>query len=647
MSELPDDPNNAENNSDDAVEFQATLAESAQDTPDDQGAVVEFEGTVADMIATATTATPIERVERSDSVPLPRDGGGGGPIYDHGWTLPPGCPVEPLGVKDDVRFYLDAHGQFRALKADRHGRLNIFALFGGDGTAWLNAHFGRYNKAGELTGIKEHEVAYALMAEAARKGVYNPTGKLRGAGGWLGENRDLVFHCGDVVIVGGQEHRPGRIGEHVYPADEPGPRPLQYAAPKDDEATDDQRNPGKRLKSIFESWKWADAKVSPTLLLGWVVAAMAGGALLWRPMIWVTGERGTGKSTLLEGVVKTVLDGGLVVASDATAAGIWQKIGYASLPIAVDEAEAKDDPRRLQAVIELVRQAASGGLVLRGSGDHIGAEFVARSCFMFTSINVPPLTAADQSRISVLELDKLGQGDRPLLDPNDLANIGAGLRHRLVDYWPNLNDRLEVWHGALKDAGHDARGADLFGTLLACADLAQHDEAPTSDDLEAWGELLNRQALDARFDIKPDEALCASRLLSSHLDAYRDGRTRTVADWIETAKEELIGKKDIKPEQASSNDVLAQFGIKVLPTEDEKCAVAIANNHEALNRMFLNTRWQNGVWRQALGRFAETHTSNLKFAGYASRCIVVPLGQLIPEDTNGPEDGEEPHAPTH
>jgi predicted ATPase len=35
-------------------------------------------------------------------------------------------------------------------------------------------------------------------------------------------------------------------------------------------------------------------------VLGWIAAATIGGALDWRPSLWITGDLSTGKSTLLE-----------------------------------------------------------------------------------------------------------------------------------------------------------------------------------------------------------------------------------------------------------------------------------------------------------------------------------------------------------
>ena len=116
------------------------------------------------------------------------------------------------------------------------------------------------------------------------------------------------------------------------------------------------------------------------------------------------------------------------------------------LTVAVDELEAEADNRKVDAVVSLARRAAGGGKIHRGGADHRGVVFEARSCFLFSSINVPPLLGADRSRMAILALDTLAAYAR-----------------------------------ALSAEGYDARGCDVFGTLLACANLALHDAAADYD----------------------------------------------------------------------------------------------------------------------------------------------------------------------
>jgi hypothetical protein len=113
---------------------------------------------------------------------------------------------------------------------------------------------------------------------------------------------------------------------------------------------------------------------------------------------------------------------------------VRQLLGQQSLPVAIDEAEADEDNRKMLALIKLARQAASGGRIFRGGQDHQGHEFIARSCFLFSSIYVPPLPSAGQEPHGVLELGPLPTGGR---EPKHLDRPSfARPALRSADAWP-------------------------------------------------------------------------------------------------------------------------------------------------------------------------------------------------------------------
>ncbi len=286
-----------------------------------------------------------EQVARPPDEP-PADSGGGGlggerrSFLGRG-DLPHTCPVEPLGVFGEMFWYIDALRQLRGLKAKEHSKLILTGLFGTH-LALLYDAWPRVNKEGKTVGWRAEAVAEALMVACSRRGVWDVWGRVRGSGAWKDAEGGLVFHCGDVIISAAAHHHVGR------------PRP----------------------------------QVDAQLLLGWVCAGLLGGALDWRPLVWITGDKATGKSTLHQVLHAVFGDDGILSVSDVSAAGIWQKLGHSTLPVAIDELEAEEDNRKAQNVIKLARQAASGGVILRGGADHAATEFKARSCFLFSSILV-------------------------------------------------------------------------------------------------------------------------------------------------------------------------------------------------------------------------------------------------------------------
>ncbi len=567
--------------------------------------------------------------------PAPKARGGG---------MPDGCPVVPLGVKGDVSFYLDANRQMIALKPKDHSRTGIVQLFGRYKDL-LYEHWPRTKMVdGEVLviGWRPELIGELLQAESATAGVWDPTEKVRGRGAWRGQDGELILHCGDRILMGrppaaetgvGKWHKPGLVQSQVYPAGPPLYRPAEASAPAGDEG------PGATLYRLLRSWNWERGGLDARLLLGWITAAMIAGALKWRPAVWLTGGRGTGKSTLHD-VLGYLLGDGLVAVADGSPAGIWQKLKHDSLPVALDELEAEEDGRKAQALVRLARAAASGAMILRGGSDHQATSFVARSAFLFSSILIPPLQGQDRSRLAILELGELGDALPPKLDGGTLRELGRQLLRRMLDGWHRFDQTLERWRAELTAAGHSARGADQFGTLLTAADLALYDELPDSDSIAEIVDALKASSLSEIDDDIRDEFRARDHLLSQVIDPWKSGERRTLAEWIHRAErpiKALQGSED--REQAQR--ILAIYGIKV-QWNHGKAFVAIANQHSGLAALFERSHWAgrsgtSGVWMQAFRRLpgAERSKGAVRFGAFTARATLVPVEAMLPEAEGG------------
>ncbi|HRK97418.1 MAG TPA: hypothetical protein PLE43_02955 [Alphaproteobacteria bacterium] len=540
------------------------------------------------------------------------------------YALPDSCPVSPIGTNNGIYFYLDANKQFRSLAAGKHNRLEIMALFG-DKASFLSDYWPRRDKNGDIEGWRPELAAQALMEACAAKGIVDLSATIRGTGCWQDENGNLVMHCGEVVYFGCAILPAGECGSFVYPAASPKPKP--------DFESDHGIEFGRDILSFIQSWKWSRPDIDPTLLLGWIGAAILGGALDWRPILWITGDKGTGKSTLLTKLIQPVLGAnGAIYASDASAAGLWQSVGHSSLPIILDEQESEEDNRKGNNLIKLARHAASGGSVLRGGSDHRSADFTVRSAFLFSSILIPPLLGQDVSRMAVLRLKKLKAGSVPVvLDAGEFAQAGTVFRRRVLEQWPRFERTLSAYWEAMAKAGHGARGADQFGTLLACADLLLFDHnIPEQALLDEWTNKMRIENLDEAQDETADHERCAAHLLTSIVDFYRNGARNSIGYWIEIAAGMKLG------DDTEAGTVLSSYGIKVHAANSRKF-LRVAHSHRGLSKLFEGTIWAgrsgaSGVWVQSLRRIDGAETSQVRFDGVKTRCVEIPLEQILTKD---------------
>jgi hypothetical protein len=560
--------------------------------------------------------------------------------------LPLDAPVTPLGVQGNICHYLDELGQHQPLEPRDHNRKQIVKIFGRQ-QEWLY-HFAPHLKSGEVDGFKSDVVADALMEACAHKGFWTPAERMRGPGAWLREDGRLVLHCGDRVLLCGdgrvrdEWREPGLIGEHVYYTSSgilrPWPTPVLGGI----------EGAAAEVLALFRLWKWRHPARDPRLMIGWLGAAMIAGAIDWRPVVWITGESGSGKSTLLTSL-KSMLGGAILSVGDASPAGIWQRCRHSSLPVALDEQEAGEDDRRAQSMLRLIRNAASGSILLRGGADHSGVEFTLRSSFMASSVLPPPMSKADRSRIALLELLDLPKEETPPdIGPDRLRDFGRKLLRRLVDGWPRWNDTLAMYRAAFGRKGYSARGADVFGTMLAAADLLLEDEELHSDFAD---EMVSEVFIDD--DMGFDQDLCLQHLLTSLLPPNGPNQ-RSVGHWIgdvcdgddagaiPAAQRDQLDYEKIENAK-SARETLGTFGLKIASDDrDGRRYLFVANTHHALSRLFQGTPWagpagRTSGWARSLSRLpgAKPSAVTVRFDKAATgKATLIPIERVYkPEAT--------------
>lgn len=526
------------------------------------------------------------------------------------------APVRPLGysASDGSKqyWYLSPCGSLARLGHRDHVATGLISLLDGD-TSWLKDRFPRINKEGETIGYQREDAAAWLMKTCTLAGFFDPDRQLRGPGAWRTDEGGLLLHCGDAVrLPNGDWVTAGRqIGEHIYPAGLPEPRPASKPAPAQD---------GADLLQLLATWNWRAPRTDPRLFLGWVGAAMVTGALRWRPHIWVTGDRGSGKTTL-ELLTDSLLGSAVCRASDPSAAGIRQLLAGAARPVVLDEIEVASDGTvgRARDVVALARLGSTDGqgAVVRGSSEGRAQAFYIRACFYFSSILTVPLLPQDLTRICVLNLDPLKKVEGAAATMRKgvarFGKAGAGLRARLVAGWDRLQEALIVYDAALQELGHGSRQADQLGVLLACADVMTHDDDATMERArDIVSDFRPGEVLDREEDA--DHVQCVMHLLSRGADAWSSGRKKTVGDLINDARD-----------NAEAARALRSYGLALQKDDAGRPVLAIASNHDGLRELYAGTRWAQGVWTQSLARVPGATKPNkvVNFGGARSRAIFI------------------------
>jgi hypothetical protein len=391
----------------------------------------------------------------------------------------------------------------------------------------------------------------------------------------------------------------------------------------------------------LRSWNFERGDLDRMFLLGWIGIAMLGGALAWRPSIFVSGDAGTGKSSLVgaTGLLRAVLGRMMISTTNASEAGLYQLVGHDSLPIAIDEMEGDEAPEQTQRIIKMARDAASGSIRIRGGQNHKGVEFQAQSSFLFSGIVPPPIPAASMTRLAMIQLMPLDMdGKEPMLPAAE--TVGPQLMRILADSWGELQFRLEEFYAILRDHGHNSRGQKTFGTFLALADMMLGDEGLKAlglhygDERWRWGEQLKPEALPELEDAEPPWKKCIDAIMTSVIDQYSGGSRRTVAQEIDRLK---IGEGGGLTEV---RERLEQMDLGLVGTVKDGLVLCVPNTSKVIGKALVDTpfgsRSGEGSWKWALKRgppeiiiTPEEATgiadNRFRIAGRQARCVFVNL----------------------
>lgn len=560
---------------------------------------------------------------------------------DETLSLPDNCPVFPLGYEGEAFHFIDTMGQIFSTGDKALGVERIQKLFAGaeDFLYW----------AWPGTTLKIMKVKPSFNANAVRRDLFNACRKrgpwrasdmVRGRGAWKDGAGKLIIHTGEYLFRNGELTDTGEIDGHLYVRRPASIIPTPYPVAEDD-------NPAAEIFELLTTWNFKRGHIDRMFLLGSIGISMLGGALDWRPSIFIAGDTGGGKSELTGkfGLLRAIMGRAMVSTTNATEAGLYQLVGHDSLPIAIDELEGDEQPEQTQKMIKMARDAASGSIRIRGGQNHTGVDFQAQSVFYFSSINPPPLPPASLSRLAVLQLMplKVTSAKPPVLKAAE--TVGPRLLRVLYDRWEALQYRLEDFYAILREAGYDARGQKTFGTFLAVATEmlgekgCKHYGLPWDVPAD-WAQMIAPEDMIEVENKKPEWLRCLDEIQTIIIDQHVGGRKYSVAQVLEKFGDNEIGLKEAN-EQLAGTD-LALIGTK--GSLEDPLLLAIPNSSKALGRALMHSPYGhmggNGSWRFALDRGpedivirkiqrgnAKAPSNKATVAGRQERCTFIHLRQ--------------------
>lgn len=438
--------------------------------------------------------------------------------------------------------------------------------------------------SGKLNMQKIQEIIMEMQKES---GMYDPT-NIRGSGVWMDRGRVIINEGSSIVSMDGEKIPLASFdGEAHYIRSD-----VRFGDLSGVEASSEE---GRILAELFDAQGFA-RPVGAVASMGWALIAPFGGLLPWRPHLWISGRRGTGKSFVLDSIISELCGPFAHQGSGKdTEAGIRRTLNMDARPVILDEMEPKKSARdNITKIVDLSRNASGDGSgnITMASGDSGTAKFVIRSCFCFASVNTPDEGAAVGSRIIYAEI-KAPADDRAKISRSRELYAKAmhdpgSYRRRTFRALPRILKDIDFLRDNLPNIIGDQRKADVFAPVLSAAWAAMSDESiNTAQGIEWFSGLLD--------DVLSDETPEDEDRVIEHLMSYQirtdDNKNRTIAEMLLLAEQRDPGLE-------WARDTLSRIGFKF---EDYKngdgkfhIGLAIASAADTIENILKDTPYYHG-----------------------------------------------------
>ena len=464
-----------------------------------------------------------------------------------------------------------------------------------------------------------------LMMKSHQTGVFREK-YIRGRGAWL-DDKKIIIHTGEHLLVGNEQHSlKGFKSKFVYQIGE-----------NLDIGTENGAK-SKQAVKLIEQMNWLEWErgVNAYLLAGWCVIAPFCGVLDWRPHIWVTGPAGSGKSWVMDNIIKRLMgEVAIVVQGKTTEAGVRGMLQSDARPVLFDESDVDGytDRERIQSVLALARSSSyrDGGVIGKGTQSGAAKSYSVRSCFAFSSIGIQLNQQSDRSRFTTLGLRSFektkSKEDFAKFELNWNKTFNVDFVHRLqsrtMQLLPVILKNAHTFADAAAHLIGNRRIGDQIGGMLAGAYSLTSAKVVTYETALEWckkRDWEDEKGLEATKDENQLFATIISYVVD--LESQSGFLKRTIGELVLAAsgKENAAG---ILKETAA--DRLRRIGIIV--REDE---LLIANNAPGIKEIIKNTAWARGH-NKVLERIEGARKVEPRrfVPGLNSRSVAVPLSMLL------------------
>lgn len=479
-------------------------------------------------------------------------------------------------------------------------------------------------------------LAEAIREECDGRGLVDWT-KVRSPGFYV-DNGKLVVHFGNEVYEANGEPVDTTPGRSVYVSGQSlgfsfeTPVATQIDVQRLEEAVK-----GFNFRNRFDS----------VALLGWFATAVFGAVVNHRPILAVTAERGSGKTTLIE--LLSALLGPQAFRRDGvpTVAQVIYELENRSAALLVDEFEAKGSKKKpVEDFLELARTSFT-----KSNDARIARVIAGRlrtynppAGVLVAGIALPAFDAASETRTVRIQMQPLPAGEQravnQLLDSSnraDVEQLGAKIRRMLIGRWDVLVSAQKAVRGILVDLGHEARAADRLSPLVAGYVALTSEVLPTEQQLAALLEECQLTKVEVK-DVQRDCEMCLSMLLNRRVVIYHTvgGEMVKSHERIRDVIRCIVGTNADAETRKSLILQLEKFGLRPMwksASQEWKLVVCTSEMNTGMRRLMVGTPWSSGGWKDVLSRLPSAVLGQQRVDGMSQKVVelCIPAELFLPE----------------
>ncbi|CUI04505.1 DNA primase, phage related [Janthinobacterium sp. CG23_2] len=388
-------------------------------------------------------------------------------------------------------------------------------------------------------------------------------------------------------------------------------------------------------------------------VLGWFATAVFGAVVDTRPILAVTAERGSGKTTLIE--LLSAMLGPQAFRRDGvpTVAQVIYELENRSAALLVDEFEAQGTKKKpVEDFLSLVRTSFTK------SKDARLARVIAGKMRLFNppagvlvaGIALPVFDDASDTRTVRIQMQSLPAGSQRVANQFfDMSNrdaveeFGAKIRRMLVGRWDILVSTQKMVRGMLVGLGHEARAADLFSPLIAGYVALTSEELLSQERLAAILEECQLTTVETK-EVQRDGDVCLSILLNRRVVIFDavGGKPVKSHQRIRDVIGRIVGSDaDVETRQALIRQ-LEKFGLRPLwrsATCEWKLAVCTSEMNSGMRRLMQGTPWSSGGLKDVLSRVPGAVMGQQRVDGMSQKVVELCLSEdhIFPDCDGGYE----------